>query len=446
MNPRLLPLVLTCVTAAGLMPSHSARSAVNETDASTSTPPSKAEAERLPEVTVSGTSTAVEMPGFPASVSGVDAARIEATINRVDVEDAVKYLPSLFVRKRNFGDTQAVLATRSWGVNSSARTLVYVDDLPISALIANNNTLGAPRWGVVAPDQVERVDMLYGPFSAAYPGNAMGGVLRITTRTPEQTEIRFKQTQAWQSFDLYRTDENLHTSQTSASAAGRHGAWHWFVGANLQDSASNPLSFITGATIPTGTHGAIDANNKLGNPANVFGAGGLLRSRMSTLHANLAVDLAPGLRASYLAGYWTNDARSRAQSYLLDADGQPTWGNVAGFASNTYRLDAAHLLQGLSLKSNGSGDWDVEAILTHYEFLRDRQLSPAGVGEGIAFTPNGRRADLGGTGWTTLDLKSVWRPAGAHELAFGLHADRYDLKNPTRNTAAWQDPATVGSL
>ena len=55
----------------------------------------------------------------------ITAKQIEETINLKDPEDAIKYFPSLFVRKRNDGDNQAVLATRSWGLNSSARTLIY---------------------------------------------------------------------------------------------------------------------------------------------------------------------------------------------------------------------------------------------------------------------------------------------------------------------------------
>ena len=92
---------------------------------------------------------AIESPAFPASTASVNAEQVDATVNAIDVEDAIKYLPSLFVRKRNVGDTQAVLATRTWGVGSSARTLVYVDDVLISALVANNNTIGAPRWGMI---------------------------------------------------------------------------------------------------------------------------------------------------------------------------------------------------------------------------------------------------------------------------------------------------------
>ncbi|MGN6521059.1 MAG: TonB-dependent receptor [Dokdonella sp.] len=388
---------------------------------------------------------AIESPAFPASTATVDAAQIDESINAIDVEDAIKYLPSLFVRKRNYGDTQPVLATRTWGVGSSARTLVYVDDILISALVANNNTLGAPRWGVVAPDQVERVTMLYGPFSAAYAGNSIGGVLRIATRTPERTRFSFEQSGALQSFDHYRTSGDYPTSQSSATAGGRAGAATWFIGANQQNSFSQPLSYITGAAPPADTSGAIDATNKLGQPADVFGAGGLLHTRMHGLNGKIGWDFTPWLHATWLAGWWDNDADSRVETYLRDAAGRATFGRVAGFASNHYIVDQSHLMQALSLRSDTHGRWDGEAVLTHYEYLHDRQLSPAGVGDGTTFTPNGRYADLGGTNWSTLDLKGIWRSA-AHEIAFGAHADEYTLDNATRNTTLWQDAGSATSL
>ncbi len=135
----------------------------------------------------------------------VTAKGIQEKINVIDTEDAVKYFPSLFVRKRNNGDTQPVLATRTSGVGASARSLVYADDILLSALIANNNTIGAPRWGLITPEEIQRVDFLYGPFSAAYPGNSAGGVLLITTRMPDKLEMTANQTEAFQTFDFYKT-------------------------------------------------------------------------------------------------------------------------------------------------------------------------------------------------------------------------------------------------
>ncbi len=94
----------------------------------------------------------VERFQLPNTVSSVTREDIEEKVNIIDTEDALRYTPSLFLRKRNNGDNQAVLATRTWGVNSSARSLVYADDLLLTALIGNDNSSGAPRWGLVSPE------------------------------------------------------------------------------------------------------------------------------------------------------------------------------------------------------------------------------------------------------------------------------------------------------
>jgi len=143
----------------------------------------------------------IQLTTLPVTVS-ITQRRAEETVNLVDAEDAVKYLPSVFLRKRNNGDTQATLATRVWGTGSSARSLIFADGVPLTALIANNNTVGGPRWGLVAPPEVERIDMMMGPYSAAYAGNSMGAVMEITTRLPKKLEGQIQQTQAIQGFDL----------------------------------------------------------------------------------------------------------------------------------------------------------------------------------------------------------------------------------------------------
>jgi iron complex outermembrane recepter protein len=388
-------------------------------------------------------------PAFPATQVNVTAAQIDDTVNAVDVEDAAKYLPSVFIRKRNEGDTQPVLATRTWGVNSSARTLVYVDDIPISALIANNNTIGAPRWGMVSPGEIDHIDMLYGPFSAAYPGNAMGGVMHLVTRTPDKPEVTIEQTEALQTFSQYGTRGNYATSKTTVTAGGRHEKFSWFVGASSANSFSQPLTYITSGSTPAGTTGTIPALNKVGQVANVLGAGGLLHTRMLNLNGKFAYDITPWLQAAYWVGYWSNDGQSRTQTYLSSASGAPTFGKSSAFASNTYALSAHHLMQAASLKTDTKSEFDGSLVVTHYDFIKDSQWSPYGVGAGTTFTPNGLLASYAGTNWSTADLQGTWRPegyGGAHEVSAGAHADQYTLANPTDNTSIWQDPSSVTSL
>lgn len=392
---------------------------------------------------------------LPQTAEGISAAQIANRINLVDTEDAVKYMPSLFVRKRNYGDTQPTLATRTNGVGWSARSLVYADDILLSALIANNNTLGAPRWGLVAPEEIKRVDFLYGPFSAAYPGNSVGGVLLIATRMPEKLEWSVKQTEAFQTFGYYKTKDTYRTDQTSVSLGDKVDRFSYFLSANFQNSYSQPLSWITGAPtkanpsgIPTGTSGAVPALSRTGTIAPVLGAGGLLHTEMANAKGKFAYDITPWVQAVYTLGYWSNDATSDVQSYLRDASGNVTYGGNSGFASSYYTLHEKHLANALSVKSDTKGTFDFDVAVSRYDYLEDIQRNPFSVlSTGAAFTSYGKITRLDGTNWTNGDAKGIWRPNDAHEVSFGVHADRYHLENPVYKTATWSGgPDATGEL
>ena len=378
---------------------------------------------------------------LPVTVS-ITQRRAEETVNLVDAQDAVKYLPSVFLRKRNNGDTQATLATRVWGTSSSARSLIFADGVPLTALIANNNTVGGPRWGLVAPPEVERIDMMMGPFSAAYAGNSMGAVMEITTRLPNKFEGQVQQTQALQNFDLYGTKKNLMTSQTGASVGNRFGKLAFWASGNFQRSNSQPLTYITSGSIPTGTTGAYPEKNKLDATANVLGASGLLNTQMMNGKIKTAYDITPTLRATYTVGLWRNDGNSGVQPYI-NASGQPTYAGQAGFATGFYDLDQRHTAQALTVRTDRKKTWDLELVGSTYRFNFDQQRMPASASaNGTDFGQTGRVAVLDGTGWATLDLKGTWKPGGQisrHTLSSGLHYEHYALKSTTFNTSNWQD-------
>ncbi|MCC6928731.1 MAG: TonB-dependent receptor [Gemmatimonadaceae bacterium] len=385
------------------------------------------------------TRAAITRLTLPVTAS-ITAQRVRETVNLVDTPDAVKYLPSVFIRKRNNGDTQAVMATRTWGVSSSARSLIYADGVPLTALIANNNTIGGPRWGLVAPEEIARIDMMYGPFSAAYAGNSMGAVMEITTRMPERFEGSVTQGQAWQAFSLYGTDRTFGTTQTSARFGNRFGKLSFVVSGNYQDSHSQPLTYVTSATFPANTTGGVAGLNKLNAAANILGASGLLHSQMTNAKAKVAYDLTPNVRAAYTYGWWENDANAGVDSYL-QRSGDATFAGQSGFASGNYNLLQRHSSQSLSVRRDTRRDWDFEVVGTRYDFGTDRQRFPTSASAtGTTFGAAGRVAVLSGTGWETLDLKGTWHRGGlsaAHTVSFGAHHDRYELVNPTYTTADW---------
>jgi iron complex outermembrane recepter protein len=394
---------------------------------------------------------------LPQQSFSITAKQIDETINLKDPEDAIKYFPSLFVRKRNDGDNQAVLATRSWGLNSSARTLIYYDDLLVSALIGNNNSGASPHWNLIAPEAISRIDFLNGPYAAAYPGNSIGGVLLITSKMPDHAFADVKETVSIQPWNQYDTKNTYPSSNTSAAAGNRDGALSWLVTANYQDTYQQPLTYTTNGTsktdpsgIPTGTSGTIAALNKQGVVANVVGTGTLAHSEQAAGNLRLAYDLTPLVQATYSLGIWNNVQTSDPQTYLKTAGtNAPTFGGVSGFASNKYTWDQTHLSNAVSLKSDTRGVFDYDLSLSSYNYLQDIMLNPFTVTPtGLGYSENGKVTRNDGTNWQNADAKGIWRPFGvdgSQEISFGLHGDRYYFDNPVYASSIWNATPATGT-
>jgi iron complex outermembrane recepter protein len=391
---------------------------------------------------------------LPQESYSITSKQIDETINLKDPEDAVKYMPSLFVRKRNDGDNQAVLATRNWGLSSSARTLIYYDDLLISALIGNNNSGASPHWNLVSPEAIARIDFLDGPFSAAYPGNSIGGVLLITSKMPDKPFAVAKETVSVMPWNQYGTRDTYVTSQTSAAAGDRKGALSWIVSANHLDSYQQPLTYTTFGTVlgvgPVGTTGTIAALNRTGGVANVIGTGALAHSEQTSGNAKFAYDVTPFVQAGYSFGIWNNHQTSDPQTYLRStATGAPTFGGQAAFATNKYIWDQIQMSNAVSLKSDTKGVFDFDFSASTYNYLQDTQLNPFTVAAaGTAYSQNGKITRNDGTNWQNVDAKGIWRPYGfdgPQEVSFGIHGDRYELNNPVYLSSVWYATSSTGT-
>ena len=107
--------------------------------------------------------TAAEQPAVPANVpntvEGVTAKQISESINAVTTPQVLQYLPSVHVRERYIGDFNSILVMRVNSSISSAQTTVYADDLLLSNFL-NNSFSTAPRWNMVSPEEIERVDVM----------------------------------------------------------------------------------------------------------------------------------------------------------------------------------------------------------------------------------------------------------------------------------------------
>jgi iron complex outermembrane recepter protein len=417
----------------------------------------------LPTVTVRGGRPTSLPKQIPTTIEGVTAKDISETINATDSEDALKYFPSLLVRKRYIGDyNHAVLSTRASGTGNSARSLVFADGILLSNLLGNGASF-TPRWGLVTPEEIERVDVLYGPFSAAYPGNAAGAVVDYITRMPDRFEAHAKLNYASQDFNLYRTDERDAAKQISLSVGDRQGPLAWWLAVNRLSSDAQPLVFATRmlseGTAPTaGTPtvtGAVAGRNNRNQDWQILGTTTSYQTVQDQAKIKLAYDLAKDIRASYTFGLWQNDTRGGVSSYLRDAAGNPVYSGNVVIDGRQYNLnsptlafapttnDIEHAMHGLSVKSNTRGVFDWEAAASLYDYTKDISRTPTATLPTAFSGGAGRITDMQGTGWNTLSLRGVWRPTGSdhrtgdHGIDFGIQQDTYRLRTLVSNTPDW---------
>jgi iron complex outermembrane receptor protein len=407
-------------------------------------------------VTITGGQPTSLPTQIPTTIEGVTRAQIEESVNASDSEDAIKYLPSLLVRKRYVGDyNHAVLSTRASGTGNSARSLVYADGILLSNLLGNGATF-APRWMMVTPEEIERVDVLYGPFSAAYPGNSVGAVVDFVTRMPTKFEAHMKTSITHEPFDLYSSQGTFGSKQASASLGSRAGDWSWWFNIDRTESDSQPLTFATrtlsqgkvaAAGVPVS--GAVAGLNRANQPWWLLGDGTRYSSTQDHAKLRLAYDISPTLRASYTLGWWHNESQGRSTTYLRDASGNAVTSGTVNIAGRSYLLapssdfpssneSLTHAMQGLSIKSHTHGVLDWEIAASRYDYMQDILRAPTA---GHA----GRIVDGHGTGWDTLALKVTWRPRESHTVDAGLQRDSYRWRSVENATADWVsgDPGAV---
>lgn len=388
---------------------------------------------------------------IPTTIEGISRTQIEQTINATDSEDVLKYLPSLVVRRRYIGDyNHAVLSSRASGTGNSARSAVYADGILLSNYLGNGATY-APRWGMVTPEEIERADVMYGPFSAAYPGNSVGAVVDYVTRMPTQLEGHVKVVSSKQNFDQYNTHETDNASQASASLGSKSGDWAWWIDVNHTDSLGQPMVFATkpvasADTAPRNSNGAVVGLDKTNAPWYILGTNTQYHTVQDHAKLKLAYDLSPTVRASYLLGNWNNTSDGSPNSYLTDT-ANPYGGShvINGQSYSTTNLFNAtkenldHWMQGLSLKSHTKGEWDWELAASTVEYRTDivRQsaintaANLAGTMGSGSLANAATLTDLKGTGWNTLAAKGIWRPQameGAHIVDFGVQQEIYQLR------------------
>ncbi len=418
--------------------------------------------------TISVTETRAQLdPNLPNSTASKTAKDLEEQ-NLFNAEDALRYLPSTTVRKRYFGDRNANVGGRSFGVTEPGRALVYLDGYLISTFLGR---FDAPRWNMVNNESIERVDMLYGPYSAIYPGNSMGTTVAITERKPQGLEASASIKYNSQPFKEYNTSETYQGSMGSGRIASKLDSGLWYVlGLQHQDVTGHPMGYAnvlrTAAgqfAAPAGTLVSGMAVDK--NPENVdralFGATSIDHTVQDTMNVRLGYALSATQELEGRISLWRNKSTVTTQSWLRDAAGNTVWSGLVHDGANGFNLvagsaaaaspfapsqrDEDNRQLGVTWKTKHATGWNTSVVVTDYRILSDVNRAAYTAQPVAALGGAGTVTHRDGTGWNTFEVQTTYTPSpgdwgnAKHALVFGLHRNDYHLNNVVNNATDWRN-------
>ncbi len=134
------------------------------------------------EVTVTATRGKRDVLDVPGHVTVITREEIEKSGER-HLADLLRREPGLFVTNTTTNPAGTVIEARGFnnGGALGSSLLVLVDGRRV-----NEADTGSTDWALLRLDAIERVEIVRGPVSALYGDNAIGGVIQIITRAPEE--------------------------------------------------------------------------------------------------------------------------------------------------------------------------------------------------------------------------------------------------------------------
>ncbi len=404
----------------------------------------------------------IEPRGLAVSLG---AEQLQA-VNAFNVEDLMKYAPNFFVRKRYSGDSNGVPGFRGTHSTQSARTLVMVDGFVVSNFLGNSFGF-APKWGVVGPGEVKQFDILYGPYSARYSGNSMGGIVNITTRDPEHSEA-FATVQTFaQPYSQFSTKDDYYGYSAEGGVGWKQqdGPLSARLTARYFRNDGHPQTFagltpVTGAAGLLVTGAVIDPEQVLAaaEGRGIVGAPGTATNPIFAAQSPAAIEQAQAklklgyddgtVTAQALFAYWHNvDEQIAPDCYLQNAAGTTVCEGRVTIGAQTYTASGANFsrtvrdeyLAGLKLAAPIADNWTARLALSTYQIAGSDSFTSNGyvAGQGNG---GGTLADQGPTGWYTGDL-IIENINDSNEFAAGLTANQYQSDLSRFTTTHWRSGA-----
>ncbi|HQB77944.1 MAG TPA: TonB-dependent receptor [Tenuifilaceae bacterium] len=137
------------------------------------------ERQYIDELVVSATRKENRISEIPGRIELITPEKLAFSAAQT-ADEYLALLPGVQV-SRSFGlfSHKSSVTMRGLSGNEQARTLVLLNGIPV-----NKADGGSVNWNLISTGEIERIEVVKGPGSALYGGNAMGGVVNIITQEP----------------------------------------------------------------------------------------------------------------------------------------------------------------------------------------------------------------------------------------------------------------------
>lgn len=146
-----------------------------------STAPAAAGGNSVAEVVVTANKRQESLFSVPAPVTAV----LSTTLSRqeaVRLDDYISLVPGLNTFGSQEGQETITIRGISTGASNASNTGVYIDDTPVGG---SSSQGFAPDALDLDPSAIQRIEVLRGPQGTLYGANALGGIVKYVTRSPD---------------------------------------------------------------------------------------------------------------------------------------------------------------------------------------------------------------------------------------------------------------------
>jgi len=389
-------------------------------------------------------------------------------LNLPETGDALQHLPNLFIRKRFIGDKNSLTSIRGTSNRQPGRTLVLGDGMVLSNFLGTGFG-NSPRWFLIAPEEIEKIAVSYGPYSALYTGNSIGGTVLFSTSMPSHFSSTVKAQYFVQDFSEYATNKSFSGKTGYVSIGDRRGKFSYFAFVNHLDNDSHPMSFATvnnsattaPATGGAAVTGALTDTDFSKNARIIYGSQGPTEAVHDTYKIKLGYDLGENLTLRYSIIYWANKENNLdPETYLRDAAGAPVWSGKVEAAGRTFTISPTtfnvnerfqrDLIQGFTRAHEAPEGLQFTFTGSLYDVLADKTYAASTALPSANIGGAGRATLIGNTGWKSADALFGWHATSgaltSHAPIFGYHYDTYFTQQDQRNLTNWRDRTSVTTL